>query len=154
MILVQVDEMGAAEIQALISRSNYGHLGCCRDGRPYVVPINYVYAQDKLYIFTTEGKKFDIIRENPKVCLQIESVESKSQWESVIVDGDAVQIEPGEEYDLAREAILEINPTLTPALSIRWMDAWVRENIEVIFRIDITQTSGRRTGFDKPHDIN
>ncbi|MBK9766330.1 MAG: hypothetical protein IPP63_04580 [Chloracidobacterium sp.] len=40
--------------------------------------------------------------------------------------------------------IAEINPTLTPAVSIHWMDNWIRENIEVIYRIVPLEMNGRR----------
>ena len=41
------------------------------------------------------------------------------------------------------EAVLKVNPSLTPAVSIHWMDNWVRENIEVIYRIVPVDMSGR-----------
>ena len=63
----------------------------------------------------------------------------------MIVDGVAAQIKHGTEHDHALELIVAVNPTLTPAVSIRWMDDWVRENIEVIYRITPTATSGRRS---------
>jgi len=45
----------------------------------------------------------------------------------------------------ALDLILRINPKLTPAVSIRWMDGWVRENIEVIYRITPRSITGRQT---------
>ena len=30
-----------------------------------------------------------------------------------------------------------------PAMSIRWTDNWIRENKEVVYRIDPTEMSGR-----------
>jgi hypothetical protein len=45
----------------------------------------------------------------------------------------------------ALEIILEKNPTLTPALSIRWMDNWIRENHKVIYRLTSRMLTGRAT---------
>ena len=143
--MIEVFDLSEEEIAELLERVGYGHLACCRDGKPYVVPIHYGYRDGTIYIYTTEGKKADIIAKNSAVCLQIEDVVDTNHWLSVIVDGNAVKLQPGEERDKALAAVVAVNPTLSPAVSIRWLDEWVRENIEVIYRIDVTAQSGRRS---------
>ena len=143
--MIEVLDLSDSEITELLARVGYGHLACCRDEVPYVVPVHYGFREERIYIYTTEGKKADIIEVNPLVCLQVEDVRDNRHWESVIVDGIAVKIEDGEEREKALDAVVAINPTLTPAVSIRWLDEWVRENIEVIYRIDVKSTSGRRS---------
>ena len=54
-----------------------------------------------------------------------------------------MQIGEGDERDRALELILKVNPTLTPAVSIRWMDSWIRENIEVVYRLTPVEITGR-----------
>ena len=98
-----------------------------------------------MFIYTTEGKKFEIIKINPRICLQVEEVTDNQHWQSVIVDGIAEQITDKDEREKALKIIIEANPTLTPAMSIRWMDNWVRENIAVVYRVTPTSVSGRRT---------
>jgi nitroimidazol reductase NimA-like FMN-containing flavoprotein (pyridoxamine 5'-phosphate oxidase superfamily) len=141
--MIQVEEMANSEIQALLARVSYGHLACARDNQPYVVPVNYAYDDPYLYIYTTDGMKAEIIRDNPRVCLQVEDVVDNTNWKSVIVMGEAEQITSVKEREQIVQMIRQINPTLTPAISIRWMDAWVRENVEVIFRITPTNSTGR-----------
>lgn len=143
--MIEVEDLTESEIVEILSRVGYAHLACCRDNRPYVVPVHYAYDDGMIFIFTTEGKKFEIIRENPNVCLQIEEVVDNQHWTSVIIEGTAEQIKHGPEHDRALEKIVAENPTLTPAVSIRWMDSWVRENIEVVYRVTPTTTSGRRS---------
>jgi nitroimidazol reductase NimA-like FMN-containing flavoprotein (pyridoxamine 5'-phosphate oxidase superfamily) len=142
--MIEVEELSNAEIDVVLSRVGFGHLACCRGDKPYVVPVHYAATEGAIYVYTTEGKKADIINENPNICLQIEEVRDNRHWQSVIVDGVAARVGPGEERDRALQLIVARNPTLTPAVSIHWMDDWVRENIEVIYRIDIESTSGRR----------
>ena len=89
--------------------------------------------------------KTEIIESNPEVCLQVEDVTDKKNWQSVIVLGDAVQLTNQEEIKSAMDLILATNPKLTPALSIRWMDQWIRSNVEVIYRITPTMITGRTT---------
>ncbi len=143
--MITIEELSETEISKILGRLNYGHLGCVRDNKPYVVPVNYAYENGTIFIYTTEGKKFEIIRSNPNVCLQVEDVVDNQHWQSVIVEGTAEQITDEDERKKAADLIVAINPTLTPAVSIRWMDSWVRENIEVIYRITPTATSGRRS---------
>lgn len=143
--MIEVEDLSENEITELISRIGYAHLACCRDDRPYVVPVHYAYSDGVVFIYTTEGKKFEIIKENPNICLQVEEVVDNRHWTSVIVDGIASQIKQGPERDKALELIKAVNPTLAPAVSIRWMDNWVRENIEVIYRVTPMATSGRRS---------
>jgi uncharacterized protein len=141
--MIQVEEMRDSEIQGLLGRINYGHLACARDNQPYVVPVHYAYDNPNIYIYTTEGKKAEIIRDNPKVCLQVEDVADNGNWQSVIVMGEAEQITTIKEREEIVQLIRDVNPTLTPALSIRWMDNWVRENVEVLFRIVPRMITGR-----------
>jgi nitroimidazol reductase NimA-like FMN-containing flavoprotein (pyridoxamine 5'-phosphate oxidase superfamily) len=97
-----------------------------------------------IFIYTTEGKKTEIIDQNPNICLQIEDVKDNQHWTSVVVEASATRLTAGKERDTAIEIITKINPTLTPAVSVRWMDDWVRENREVVYRITPVVTSGRR----------
>lgn len=143
--MIEVEDLSESEVVEILGRVGYGHLACCRDNRPYVVPIHYAFDEGAIFIYTTEVKKFEIIRENPNVCLQVEEVVDNHHWTSVIVDGVAEQVKRGPEHDRAIEMIVANNPTLTPAISIRWMDDWVRENIEVVYRVRPTATTGRRS---------
>lgn len=143
--MLEVEEMGNSEIENLLSRIGYGHLACAKDNEPYVVPIHYAYSKPYIYIYTTLGKKAEIINENPRVCLQVEEVVDNKHWHSVIAYGTAEQLTDEPDRDIALKAIVATNPTLTPAVSIRWMDNWVRENIEVIYRVTPTEMTGRAT---------
>lgn len=141
--MIQVEELRDSEIDDLLGRVNYGHLACARDNEPYVVPIHYAYDKPSIYIYTTDGMKAEIMRENPKVCIQIEDVIDNANWKSVIVRGEAEQISSRHKREAVVKLIRNVNPTLTPAISVRWMDSWVRENVEVIFRITPITITGR-----------
>jgi nitroimidazol reductase NimA-like FMN-containing flavoprotein (pyridoxamine 5'-phosphate oxidase superfamily) len=91
------------------------------------------------------GKKTEIIADNPKICLQVEKVADIRSWQSVIVYGTAEELADEPARAEALKAIVAVNPTLTPAVSIRWMDSWVRENIEVIYRVTPSLMTGRAT---------
>jgi nitroimidazol reductase NimA-like FMN-containing flavoprotein (pyridoxamine 5'-phosphate oxidase superfamily) len=88
-----------------------------------------------------------MIDTNPEVCLQVEEVVDNENWLSVIVIGDAEKLADDNERRKAFAAVTAANPSLTPAVSFRWIDNWVREqrDIGVIYRIKRKTTTGRRT---------
>ena len=143
--MVEIEEMTDSEIRETLKRLNYAHLACCKDDLFYVVPVHYSYDGEHIFIYTTEGKKAEMLRVNPELCLQAEDVLDNEHWVSVIAFGQAEQLSDEEERQAALDRILEVNPRLTPAVSIRWMDSWVRENVEVIYRVRPRKVTGRRT---------
>ena len=143
--MLKVEDMTAEEMRALLGRAGFAHLGCAREGRPYVVPMHYAYAGEFLYIFTTEGMKTSFIEANPEVCLQVEEVESPTRWQSVMVTGKAERITKQDEKEHAMQAITESNPTLTPALNQTQIDTWGRANNIVLYRIRPSIIDGRKT---------
>ncbi|MEP6947394.1 MAG: pyridoxamine 5'-phosphate oxidase family protein [Acidobacteriota bacterium] len=143
--MIEIQELSDPEIEAFLQRVSFGHLACSYDDVPYVVPIHFAFADGEIVVYSTEGKKSEIIAKNPNVCLQAEDITDNHNWESVIVNGTARRIEDATEREAALKLIASVNPTLTPAVSIRWMDNWVRENIEVVYRIKPLRTSGRKT---------
>lgn len=143
--MIEIEEMRTNEIEELLKTVGYGHLATARNNQPYVVPVHYAYDKPLIYVYTTEGKKSEIIKVNPQVCLQVEDVKSNQDWKSVIALGDAEQVSDPAERERALKLVAEVNPTLSPAVSIRWMDSWVRENIEVILKITPRMLTGRAT---------
>src|ERR1700749_4367407 len=87
--MLEVKEMARGEMLALLLRVGYGHLGCARDGHPYVVPMNFAYDSRDIYFFTTEGTKTEFMAANHEVCFQVEEVTDALHWRSVMLTGRA-----------------------------------------------------------------
>jgi nitroimidazol reductase NimA-like FMN-containing flavoprotein (pyridoxamine 5'-phosphate oxidase superfamily) len=143
--MLKVEDMPLEEMRSLLSRIGYGHLGCAREGRPYVVPMHYAYDGECLYLFTTEGMKTGFIEANAEVCFQVEEVESASSWKSVMVTGQAERVTKQDDKEHALQHITENNPTLTPAINRTQLDTWGRANEVVLYRIRPAIIDGRRT---------
>ena len=143
--MLKVEDMAPAEMHALLQRESFGHLGCARDGRPYVVPMHYAYDGKELYFFTTEGMKTQFIEANPKVCLQVEEITDRTHWRSVMVIGKAEQLTNAEETQRAMKLITERNPSLTPAISATQLDALGRAVDIALYRIIPDLIDGRKT---------
>ena len=143
--MLKVEDMSHSEMHELLERQSFAHLGCARDGRPYVVPMNYAYDGKDLFFFTTEGMKTHFIEANPEVCLQVEEVANPSQWRSVMVIGRAQRLTQTEEVQHAMQNILKRNPALTPAISATSVDAWGRAVDIAVYRITPEIIDGRKT---------
>ncbi len=143
--MLKVEDMAPAEMHALLQRESFGHLGCARDGLPYVVPMHYAYDGKELYFFTTEGMKTRFIEANPKVCLQVEEITDRTHWRSVMVIGQAELLTNAEETQRAMKLITERNPSLTPAISATQLDTWGRAVDIALYRINPELIDGRKT---------
>ncbi|HXT61904.1 MAG TPA: pyridoxamine 5'-phosphate oxidase family protein [Pyrinomonadaceae bacterium] len=143
--MLKVEDMSAAETHELLRRQSFGHLGCARDNRPYVVPMNYAYDGNELYFFTTEGMKTRFIDANSQVCLQVEEVSDSTHWRSVMVTGQAQQITNDAELEKGMRLITQSNPALTPAISATSLDAWGRGVGIALYKIIPEIMDGRKT---------
>ena len=132
-------------MHTMLQRESFGHLGCARDGRPYVVPMHYAYDGKDLYFFTTEGMKTQYIQANPHVCLQIEEVRDSMNWRSVMVLGLANELTSKDEMQRAMKLITERNPSLTPAISATQIDSIGRAVDIAVYRITPEIIDGRQT---------
>jgi nitroimidazol reductase NimA-like FMN-containing flavoprotein (pyridoxamine 5'-phosphate oxidase superfamily) len=143
--MLKVEDMTPAETHELLQRQHFGHLGCARDNRPYVVPMNYAYDGKELVFFTTSGMKTRFIDANPQVCLQVEEVTDSAHWRSVMVTGTATHLTNAEEMQQAMGLITERNPSLTPAISATQIDTWGRAVDIALYRITPDIIDGRKT---------
>jgi nitroimidazol reductase NimA-like FMN-containing flavoprotein (pyridoxamine 5'-phosphate oxidase superfamily) len=82
-----VRDMTERASRELLGGSHLAHLGCVRDHRPYVVPVNYAFDEEKLYAFSLLGQKIEWMRSNPIACVQVEKIGEHHLWKSVVVIG-------------------------------------------------------------------
>lgn len=147
--MLEIRGMSGEEMTALLRRGSYGHLGVARDGRPYVVPMNYACDSRDLYFFTTEGTKTEFIAANREVCFQVEEVADPLNWQSVMVSGRAERVTAPEEMERAMQLITARHPQLAPALSRTRIGAWTRAGQVAVYRVRPEAVYGRKTAEEK-----
>jgi len=60
------------EMERLLREENIGYLGLSLKGKPYVVPLNYHYADGKIcFHCALRGKKLDYLKANAEVCFVV-----------------------------------------------------------------------------------
>ena len=61
------------EIHNILASANVCRLAMCNCDRPYIVPMNYGFDTDRLYLHcASEGTKLELIRANPSVCFEVD----------------------------------------------------------------------------------
>jgi uncharacterized protein len=94
-------KLSRAEIDEFLRGQRIARLGCHAHGVTYVVPLIYAYEDGAVVAVTTEGRKTAMLRENPRVCVEVDEYDAdgKGSWRSVIADGtfeelDGEAVEP------------------------------------------------------------
>jgi nitroimidazol reductase NimA-like FMN-containing flavoprotein (pyridoxamine 5'-phosphate oxidase superfamily) len=52
----------------------------------FTLPEERLYLR-QIYALSTVGQKIEWMRQNPKVCLQVDEIANQSEWMSVIANG-------------------------------------------------------------------
>ncbi len=82
-------DLSDEECKLILLKGRYGRLALSQNDQPYLVPMSYVYVNDRIYLHSrTKGKKIDFVSKNPCVCFQVESLDT-NQWKSIIAYGKA-----------------------------------------------------------------
>jgi len=95
-----------AVIEEFLHDQEVGRLATSFNGKPYVIPINFVYTNGKIVFHSNfYGKKMDIIRINPQVCFEVDSSVKREgdkpcnysyNYVSVVIDGQAKSVDDEE----------------------------------------------------------
>ncbi|MGD0426772.1 MAG: pyridoxamine 5'-phosphate oxidase family protein [Candidatus Acidiferrales bacterium] len=98
-----ISEMSGDDCRSMIARLGFGRLACSFRNQPYIVPIYFAHAPDRLYGFTTVGQKVEWMRSNPLVCVEVDEILSHFHWSSVVIRGRYEELPDTPEYEHARQ---------------------------------------------------
>jgi nitroimidazol reductase NimA-like FMN-containing flavoprotein (pyridoxamine 5'-phosphate oxidase superfamily) len=145
--------MEANLMQSIFDEAPVCRLGLCMDNIPYVVPMNFAYKDNSLYLHAAlEGKKLDMLRANSLVCFEIDhkleivSSHAGCNWTmryySIIGWGKASFIEEAEIKAGALNVIME-------KYTGRADYSFPEDSLEkvVVIKIRITEMTGKKSGY-------
>ena len=104
-------------ISSVIRRSTVCRLGMSDDNQPYVLPMSFGYKDGAVYFHcATEGRKIEILRKNPRVCIEfdvdcrVKTGDSACKWgfvfQSAIAFGVASFVSDLKEKQAALDVIM------------------------------------------------
>jgi nitroimidazol reductase NimA-like FMN-containing flavoprotein (pyridoxamine 5'-phosphate oxidase superfamily) len=146
-------QLNEKQTVVLLTQQVTGRLACYYDGETYIVPLNYVYKDGVIYVHSGPGKKIDMMRKNPKVCFEVEEIESIFQWRCVIVWGTFEEISGEDEKQQVRQLLthkfmpLVSQPKHHPSHGIAANEVDIDTRIEpIVYKIRIKKVTGRFEG--------
>lgn len=133
-------ELSRAEIDEFLRGQRIARLGCHAGNETYVVPLIYAYEDGAVVAVTTEGRKTAMLRENPRVCVEVDEYDrdGRGSWRSVIAFGRCEEL-AGNAIDTALALLRErFARTAGRAAEPRPLGPDV-----VVLRIHLDEVSGR-----------
>ncbi len=135
---MSIGKLGNTDALAILHEGTLGRLGCITAGWPYVVPVNYYFDGENIYIHTLPGKKLDALRVNPRVCLQVDEIKDPYNWRSVIAYGTFEEISNEETQENVLTKLYSRLPHMTPVES-RLVKG---SKGTIVFRVKVEEVTG------------
>src|SRR5215207_10823900 len=139
-----ISRLTAEQSYALLRGGRVAHLGVVECGEPYVVPVNYVFDGEYVYLHSLPGRKVDAMRSDPRVCVEVDEVRDDFCWKSVVAFGRAEEIRGTSDRAQALSLLLSLFPHLTPVESFMAGDAGAPAPLA--FRIRLERVTGLSEG--------
>lgn len=133
-------KLSEEESYALLCSKRIARLGCVVGGDPYVVPLNYIFDDQSVLSHSLPGRKLTAMRENPRVCVQVDDIKDPCSWKSVIAYGRYEEITERVERARSLNHLLSLFPKLTPVESLSAEDT--ASPPPVVFRIRVDSITG------------
>ena len=146
---VMIDNLTNEEIEEILQQNFIGRIGCHANGVTYIVPISYAYNEGYIYIRSFEGMKVEIMRKNPAVCFEVDTITDMSNWKCVIAMGNFEELPHGEERNKGLRILMERKLPALSGINTKFSEEWpfATENYDaipgVIFRILLIEKTGR-----------
>jgi nitroimidazol reductase NimA-like FMN-containing flavoprotein (pyridoxamine 5'-phosphate oxidase superfamily) len=139
---------------ALLKNAHIGRIACVGGLQPYVTPFSFAYENNFIYSFGTVGKKIEWMRANPLVCIEVENIVNREEWQTVIVLGRFEELPNVPEFS---KAIDKAHGLLAES-AVWWEPGFVKTlNKEgerslkpVWFRVSVLEITGHQGVSDRP----
>ena len=82
-----IGRLSLRDIENLLHNEVIARIGCHTNGYTYIVPVTYAYDGEAIFGYSPEGLKLAMMRENPKVCVEVDHIDDPANWRSVIAHG-------------------------------------------------------------------
>jgi nitroimidazol reductase NimA-like FMN-containing flavoprotein (pyridoxamine 5'-phosphate oxidase superfamily) len=149
-----IHELTAAECRQLLADNTLGRLACAKSDQPYITPLFYYFdtTDNCLYSFATVGQKIEWMRDNPKVCIEVDQIVDQFHWTTVVASGRYEELSDAAGASLVLErarVLFERNPNWWLPATGRLASAGERET-PIVYRIRIDRATGRRASRPTP----
>ena len=140
-----IGKLNDNQIDHVLSGQVIGRIGCHAEGKTYIVPIAYAFADGYIYAHSREGQKIEMLRKNSAVCFQVDAMENMANWRSVVIHGTYEELTTKKQQLDAYQLLKDRLSILTTSEAAKPVDPPPGEKKlrPVFFRISIEEKSGR-----------
>lgn len=134
----------------ILQCNTVGRIGCYANNKVLIIPVTYVFSQKYIYGHSWEGTKIDMMRKNPQVCFQVDSIDNLANWRSVIAWGTFEELKT---QTAQTKAVQLLNDRLAPLMlgetvnvSSEFADpphVVQKKKKPILYRIGLTEITGR-----------
>lgn len=142
-------DLNETQIENLLKSQAMGRLAVAAGNQPYIVPVTYAYDGKSIYGQTNFGTKLEMVRKNPNVCFEVDTMTDMANWQCVLVFGKFEEL-TAEEAEKAREILFNRVFTLMTSSTIHLHEHAGAGQVDdsnrikdVMYRINIKQVTGR-----------
>ena len=141
--------LNATEIESVLRHQVLARLGCHADNITYVVPVSYAYDGVYVYGRTQEGLKINLMRKNPRVCIQADIMENMANWQSVIAWGDFEELTDVATRNAALQKLVDRKLPFISSKTVHLSPQWpfpvrdISTITGIVFRIRLIEKTGR-----------
>ncbi len=145
-------ELTSRQIEHVLLTELVGRIGCHARDRSYVVPVTYAYDGEAVYGHSALGMKIQMMRENPRVCFEVDHLDDMTNWRSVIAWGTFEELQGAKAEEATRFLSDRLAPFMVSATARNehreahpapGPSTEVHGRPLVVFRIVLTEKSGR-----------
>lgn len=142
-------KLSDTQVEKILYHQEIGRLGCYANDLVYVVPINYAYDGCYVYAHTYDSLKIDIMRINPNVCFEVDTMHNTSNWQSVTAWGEFEELTDEEERNMGLQILMK---RMLPAITCETVKmssyssfppSGPNEIKGIVFRLRLTMKYGR-----------
>lgn len=137
------------QIMHVLRSGLIGRIGCSDGKSVYVMPVTYAVDDNYIYAHSREGLKIRVMRENPEICFEVDSIETMINWRCVIVHGTFQELHTREEQEkgltILKDRLMPylLSETMRPRNFDHTSEQVEKELKPVVYRIRINRMTGR-----------
>ena len=142
-------DLTEVQVENLLKSQAMGRLAVAAGNQPYIVPVTYAYDGKAIYGQTNFGTKLEMLRKNPNVCFEVDTMTDMANWQCVLVFGKFEELK-NEDAEKARATLFNRVFTLMTSSTIHLHEHEASADLddsnrvkEVMYRINIKEVTGR-----------
>lgn len=144
-----ITSLNIDDCELVLNQHYIGHLAYIYQNKPFVLPITYLYYNDKIICYSGDGHKINALRQHSAIAMEVSEITSINNWKSVVVHGTYQELKGSNAKALLHEFSLGVKDVIMRKERrdldfIREFSAKIEgDEIAIVFIINIDEITGK-----------